>query len=119
MTYQALLQYAKEHEMTVKDFNRHKSNGGITQPTTVHAIKSFKHGKKGIKPSGSQRTSRVPETANYAVSATLLINLKNVQGLAKNAINMVLRVISVHAVDLQEVTDKAQTDAEVEHPHME
>ena len=57
MTYQALLQYAKEHEMTVKDFNRHKSNGGIAQPTTVDAVKSFKHGKKGTKSSGSHRTS--------------------------------------------------------------
>ena len=31
---------------------------------------------------------------------------------------MVLRIISVHAVDLQEVMDKAQTDAEVEHQHV-
>ena len=61
----------------------------------------------------------VPETAKYAVSVTLLINLKTVQHLAKNAINVVLRIISVHAVDLQGVTDKAQTDAEVEHPHVE
>ena len=27
ITYTTLLQYAKEHEMMVKDFNRHKSNG--------------------------------------------------------------------------------------------
>ena len=67
----------------------------------------------------TEQAVRVPETANYAVSATLLINLKTVQHLAKNAINVVLRIISVHAVDLQEVMDKAQTDAEVEHPHME
>ena len=26
--YTALLQYAKQHEMMVKDFNYHKSNGG-------------------------------------------------------------------------------------------
>ena len=49
VTYQALIQYAKEHEMTVKDFNHHKSNGGIAQPTTVDVIKTFKCGKKGIK----------------------------------------------------------------------
>ena len=30
---------------------------------------------------------------------------------------MVLRIISVHAVDLHRVTDKAQTNAEVEHQH--
>ena len=57
MTYQSLLQYAKEHEMMVKDFNHHKSNGGIAQPTTVDAIKTFKCGKKGIKSSGSHRAS--------------------------------------------------------------
>ena len=43
--------------MTVKDFNHHKSNGGMTQPTTVDAIKTFKCGKKGIKSSGSHRLS--------------------------------------------------------------
>ena len=58
VTYQALLQYAKEHEMTVKDFKRHKSNGGVTQLTTVDAIKTFKrNGKKSTKTSGSYRAS--------------------------------------------------------------
>ena len=58
VTYQALLQYAKEHEMTVKDFKRHKLNGGVTQLMTVNAIKTFKwNGKKGTKTSGSYRTS--------------------------------------------------------------
>ena len=53
ITYQALLQYAKENEMTVKDFKRHKSNRGVAQLTTVDAIKTFKHnGKKGTKASG-------------------------------------------------------------------
>ena len=55
----------------------------------------------------TEQVVRVPETANYAVSATLLINLKTVQHLAKNAINVVLRIISVHAVDLQEIMNKA------------
>ena len=41
MTYQALLQYAKEHEIMVKDFNHHKSKEGIAQLTTVDAIKNF------------------------------------------------------------------------------
>ena len=58
VTYQALLQYTKEHEMTVKDFKRHKSNGGVAQPTTVDAIKTFKqNGKKSTKTSSSYRTS--------------------------------------------------------------
>ena len=46
VTYTALLQYTKQHEMTVKDFNRHKSNGGTAQLTTIDAIESFKCGKK-------------------------------------------------------------------------
>ena len=58
VTYQALLQYAKEHEMTVKDLKRHKLNGGVAQPTTVDAIKTFKqNGKKSTKTSGSYRAS--------------------------------------------------------------
>ena len=44
--------------MTVKDFKHHKSNGGVTQPTTVDTIKTFKqNGKKGTKTSGSYRMS--------------------------------------------------------------
>ena len=46
VTYEALLQHTKEHEMTVKDFNRHKSNGGTTIATTVNEIRTFKY-KKG------------------------------------------------------------------------
>ena len=120
MTYQALLQYAKEHEMTVKDFNCHKSNGGITQLTTVDVIKTFKHAVRKVSNPAAhiERVVRVPETAKHAVSATLLINLKTVQHLAKNAINVVLRIISVHAVDLHGAKDKAQTSTEVEHQHM-
>ena len=33
--YQALLQHAKEHKMTVRDFNQHKFNGGIAATTTI------------------------------------------------------------------------------------
>ena len=58
MIYQALLQYAKEHEMMVKDYNCHKTKGGIAQLTTVDAIKTFKCGKKGMpESSGSHRAS--------------------------------------------------------------
>ena len=57
ITYTALLQYAKEHEMTVKDFNRHKSYGGIAQPMTINAIESFKCCKKGSRNGSSNRAS--------------------------------------------------------------
>ena len=44
--YQALLQHAKEHEMTVKDFNWHKSNGAVATAAIIDEIKTFKF-KKG------------------------------------------------------------------------
>ena len=57
VTYTALLQYTKEHEMTVKDFNCHKSNGGTAQPMMINTIKSFKHGKKGSRNGRSNEVS--------------------------------------------------------------
>ena len=102
----------------VKDFNCHKSNGGITQLTRVDAIKTFKHGKKGTKTSGSHRVSGTStrDSITCAVSVTLLTSSKTVQHLAKSAINVVLRIILAHAVDHHRGTDKAQTDAEVRTP---
>ena len=44
--YESLLQHTKEHEMTVKDFNRQKSNGGTVMVTSVDEIRTFKQ-KKG------------------------------------------------------------------------
>ena len=44
--YQAFLQCAKEHEMTVKDFNQHKSNGGVATAATIDEVKTFNF-KKG------------------------------------------------------------------------
>ena len=55
--YTALLQYAKEHEMTVKDFNPHKSNRGTAQPMTINTIESFKCGKKGSRNGCSSEAS--------------------------------------------------------------
>ena len=58
ITYQALLQFTKEHKMTVKDFKCYKSKRGVLQLMTVDAIKTFKrNGKKGTKTSSSHRMS--------------------------------------------------------------
>ena len=56
VTYQALLQYAKEHEMTVKDFNWHKSNGGAAIATGIDEIHfNYRKGNgNGYKPKGGQ-----------------------------------------------------------------
>ena len=57
VTFTALLQYTKEHEMTVKDFNRHKSSGGFAQLMTINAIEIFKCSKKGSRNGSLNRAS--------------------------------------------------------------
>ena len=41
VTFEKLLQHAKQHEATVKDFQRHKSNGGVATSTTINEIRTF------------------------------------------------------------------------------
>ena len=65
----------------------------------------------------TEQVVRVQETAKCAVDVTQLTNSKTVQHLAKNAINVVLKIILVLAADHHGVMDKAQTDTEVEHQH--
>ena len=43
IAYEALLPCAKEHEMMVKDFNWHKSNGGIMKAMILDEISLFKY----------------------------------------------------------------------------
>ena len=56
VTYAALLQHAKEHKLTVKDFNWHKSNGGAAIATSIDEIHySYRKGNSnGYKPKGNQ-----------------------------------------------------------------
>ena len=46
VTFDKLLQHAKQHDATIKDFCQHKLNGGVTMATTINEIRTFKH-KKG------------------------------------------------------------------------
>ena len=119
VTYQALLQYAKEHEMTVKDFKCHKSNGGVAQLTTVDAIKMFKHnGKKGTKTSGSHRTSgQSTWDSRMCSKCNTMHQFKDCPAFGKNATNVVLRTISAHVAYHHGAMGKTPTDAEVEHQH--
>ena len=45
VTFDKLLQHAKQHEATIKDFHQHKSNGGVAMATTINEIRTFKHRK--------------------------------------------------------------------------
>ena len=67
----------------------------------------------------TERAARVLVTAKCAVSATLHINLKIAQHLAKNVTNVVLRTISARVADHHGAMDKTPTDAEVEHQDAE
>ena len=44
VTFDKLLQHAKQHEATIKDF-RHKSNRGVATSTTINEIRTFKQRK--------------------------------------------------------------------------
>ena len=103
----------------VKDFNCHKSNGGIAEPTTIDAIKSFKCGKKGTRTSSSHRASSQSNKDSKTCSkCNTTHSFKDCPAFAKNAINVVLKIILVLAVDQHGVMVKAQTDTEVEHQHV-
>ena len=55
VTFNKLLQHAKQHEATVKDFHQHKSNGGVAMATTIDEIRTFKHRKgQGQRAKGNQ-----------------------------------------------------------------
>ena len=45
VTFDKLLQHAKQHEATIKDFQWHKSNGGVVTSTTINEIRTFKQRK--------------------------------------------------------------------------
>ena len=59
ITYEALLQHAKEHEMTVQDFKQHKSNRGTIIATTVDEIKTFKFKKGNTVNRPKSRSGRI------------------------------------------------------------
>ena len=47
VTFNKLLQHAKQHEATVKDFQWHKSNRGVATSTTINEIRTFKRKGQG------------------------------------------------------------------------
>ena len=49
VTFNKLLQHAKQHEATVKDFQWHKSNGGVVTSTTINEIRTFKRKGQGSR----------------------------------------------------------------------
>ena len=42
ITYESLLEHAKQHESMVKDFNWHKASGGVATAATIDEIKTFR-----------------------------------------------------------------------------
>ena len=49
VTFNKLLQHAKQHEATVKDFQQHKSNRGVVTSTTINEIRTFKRKGQGSR----------------------------------------------------------------------
>ena len=49
VTFNKLLQHAKQHEATVKDFHQHKSKGGVATSTTINEIRTFTRKGRGSR----------------------------------------------------------------------
>ena len=49
VTFDKLLQHTKQHEATIKDFHRHKSNGGVATSTTINEIRTFTRKGQGSR----------------------------------------------------------------------
>ena len=55
VTFDKLLQHAKQHKTTIKDFQQDKSNGGVAMATTIDEIRIFMHRKgQGQRAKGNQ-----------------------------------------------------------------
>ena len=113
VTYQALLQYTKEHEMMVKDFNRHKSNGGIAQQMTIDVIKTFKHGKKGTRNGSSHRADGLSNKDSKTCSKCNTTH--SYKDCPEKCHKCGFKIISVLAADQLRVMTKAKDAREVEH----
>ena len=49
VTFDKLLQHAKQHKATIKDFHRHKSNGGVAMSTMINEIRTFTRKGQGSR----------------------------------------------------------------------
>ena len=49
VTFDKLLQHAKQHKVTIKDFHQHKSNGGVAMSTTINEIRTFTRKGQGSR----------------------------------------------------------------------
>ena len=107
VTFDKLLQHAKQNEATIKDFHQHKSNRGVAMATTIDEIRTFKHRKgQGQGP----RVTRV----RYVVSVERFTHLENAQHWAKNVTSVATKTISVHSVGLS--SQEPGTGSSIAHP---
>ena len=91
VTFNKLLQYAKEHEATVRDFKCHKSNGGVAMATTTDEIRTFKFWKgNGQRAKGGPR-----KTCSKCGTSHLP---RECPAWARNVTSMEIKIISVHVV---------------------
>ena len=103
VTYTTLLQYAKEYEMTVKDFNSHKSNRGIASQRLSMRSKVSNMVRRAVEMAAQMEQAVRTEVAliniapiKHVVNVTQHTHTRNAQHLAKSAINVVTKLISVH-----------------------
>ena len=111
VTFDKLLQHAKQHEATVKDFHRHKSNGGVATSTTINEIRTFKRKMpRSLEPEPYTRSKGKVCGKCWYLSFTERV----AQPLAKNVINVEIRIILVHNAGPN--SQEEGTDGPTAHP---
>ena len=109
VTFNKLLQHAKQHEVTIKDFHRHKSNGGVTTSTTINEIRTFT--RKG---QGSRARARTRSKGKVCGKCGTSHPPKECPAWGKNVINVEIRTTSVPNVDPN--SQEEGTDDPIAHP---
>ena len=89
----SLLQHAKEQKMMVKDFNQHKSNGGIATAMIIDEINPSSTGKA----MATEQILRVAQV-RHAANAAHPIHQENAQCGAKNVTSVKTKIIVVYVV---------------------
>ena len=110
VTFEKLLQHAKQHEATIKDFHRHKSNGGVA--TSTHNQRDSEPSQEKVKDLGPEPVPGV--RVRYVVSVGHLIHQDNAPHMAKSVTNVEIRIILV--LNVGPNSQEEGTDGPAAHP---
>ena len=106
VTFDKLLQHAKQHEATVKDFQQHKSNRGVAMATTINEIRTFKQRK------GQGQTAK--SKGKICSKCGMPHPPRECPAWAKSVTSVAIKTTSVHNVGLS--SQEPGTESPTAHP---